>query len=158
MSDVEVSRTESLTRQEAAARLSALAAALSEGGRVEIELGASTLKLHVPDHVECEVEVEVDGDEVELEVELTWSTSGPSKPKSPARAKPTRRTRTGTKAGTKAGRRPLRRPGARRRRPDPRQRAGRSSAELRPRHYPTTAVTRQGGCRATVPAAPSGRP
>ena len=96
MSDVEVSRTESLTRQEAAARLSALAAALSEGGRVEIELGASTLKLHVPDHVECEVEVEVDGDEVELEVELTWSTSGPppSKAKTPARAKPTRRART----------------------------------------------------------------
>ena len=70
MSDVEISRAESLTRHEAARRLSALADALAAGGRVEVELGASTLKLHVPDHVRCEVEVEVDGDEVELELEL----------------------------------------------------------------------------------------
>jgi len=75
MSDVEISRTESLTRQQAARRLSALAAALDDDGHVEVELGASTVKLHVPDHVRCEIEVEVDGDEVELEVELTWSTA-----------------------------------------------------------------------------------
>jgi amphi-Trp domain-containing protein len=75
VSDVEVSRTESLTRHEAARRLSALATALAAGGRVKVELGASTLTLHVPDHVECEVEVEVDGDEVELELELKWSTA-----------------------------------------------------------------------------------
>ena len=81
MSDVEVSRTESLTRHEAARRLSALAAALADGGRVVVELGASKLTLHVPDHVECEVEVEVDGDEVELELELKWSTARtPTKP------------------------------------------------------------------------------
>ena len=73
MSDVEVKRTESLTRQQAAERLSAMATALADGGHVEVQLGASTLKLHVPDHVRCEVEVEVDGDEVELEVELKWS-------------------------------------------------------------------------------------
>jgi amphi-Trp domain-containing protein len=35
-----------------------------------VKLGASTLKLHVPDHLRCEVEVEVDGDEVELELEM----------------------------------------------------------------------------------------
>jgi amphi-Trp domain-containing protein len=75
MSDVEISRKESLTRQEAARRLSALADALDAGGHVEVELGASTVKLHVPDHVRCEVEVEVDGDEVELEVEFKWSTA-----------------------------------------------------------------------------------
>jgi amphi-Trp domain-containing protein len=75
MSDVEVSRTESLTRNEAAHLLSTMAAALVDDGHVEVELGASTLKLHVPEHVRCEVEVEVDGDEVELEVELKWSTS-----------------------------------------------------------------------------------
>ena len=73
MSDVEISRKESLSRKDAAHRLSVLAAALAEGGHVEIELGASTVKLHVPDNVQCEVEVEVDGDEVELEVELKWS-------------------------------------------------------------------------------------
>ena len=83
MSDVEVSRTESLTRHEAARRLSALAAALADGGRVVVELGASKLTLHVPEHVECEVEVEVDGDEVELELELKWSTSA-AEPAAPA--------------------------------------------------------------------------
>ena len=96
MSDVEVSRTESLTRHEAARRLSALAAALADGGRVVVELGASKLTLHVPDHVECEVEVEVDGDEVELE--LKWSTApAPADPpaETSARAKPAgRRART----------------------------------------------------------------
>ena len=50
-----------------------MATALADGGHVEVQLGASTLKLHVPDHVRCEVEVEVDGDEVELELELKWS-------------------------------------------------------------------------------------
>jgi amphi-Trp domain-containing protein len=75
MSDVEFSRKQTLTRHEAADRLSALAAALADRGDVEVELGASTLKLRVPDHVRCEVEVEVDGDEVELEVEFTWSTA-----------------------------------------------------------------------------------
>jgi amphi-Trp domain-containing protein len=83
VSDVEVSRTESLTRQEAAERLSAMATALADGGHVEVQLGASTLKLHVPDHVRCEVEVEVDGDEVELELELKWSTA-PAEPTAPA--------------------------------------------------------------------------
>lgn len=87
MSDIEVSRTESLTRHEAADWLSALAAALGDGGEVKVELGASKLKLHVPEHVRCEVEVEVDGDEVELEVELKWSTSAGSSPAKPARAR-----------------------------------------------------------------------
>jgi amphi-Trp domain-containing protein len=98
MSDVEISRKESLTRHEAARRLSALADALGAGGHVEVELGASTVKLHVPDHVRCEVEVEVDGDEVELELELKWSTA-PAPADSPAvtsaKAKPaTHRART----------------------------------------------------------------
>ena len=59
MSDVEISRKESLSRQDAAHRLSVLAAALAEGGHVEVELGASTVKHHVLDHVQCEVEVEL---------------------------------------------------------------------------------------------------
>jgi len=91
MSDVEISRTESLTRHEAARRLSALADALADGGHVEIELGASKVKLHVPDHVRCEVEVEVDGDEVEFEVELKWSTAAAAPaPEASAAPKPAR--------------------------------------------------------------------
>ena len=102
MSDVEISRTESLSRHEAARRLSALAAALDDGGHVRVELGASTVKLHVPDQVRCEYEVEVDGDEVDLELELKWSTARAQAPASDAaeaapdaaKAKPSRRTRT----------------------------------------------------------------
>lgn len=86
MSDVEISRTESLTRHQAAKRLAALAAALGDDGHVEVELGASTVKLHVPDHVRCEVEVEVDGDEVEFEVELKWSTAASAPASTPAHA------------------------------------------------------------------------
>jgi amphi-Trp domain-containing protein len=74
MSELEVSRKEVLTRKEAARRLSTLAAALAGGDSVEIQLGASTVKMHVPDHVQCEIEVEIDQDEVELEVELKWPT------------------------------------------------------------------------------------
>ena len=72
MSDVEVSRAESLSRREAARRLPTLAEALADGGRVEVEPGATRLKLHVPDQVRCEIEVEIDGEEIELELELKW--------------------------------------------------------------------------------------
>ena len=54
-----------------------MSAALAEGCHVKVQLGASTLTLHVPDHVRCEVEVELDGDEVELELELKWSMGAP---------------------------------------------------------------------------------
>jgi amphi-Trp domain-containing protein len=97
VSDVEVKRTESLTRQQAAERLSAMATALADGGHVKVQLGASTLKLHVPDHVRCEVEVEVDGDEVELELELKWSTA-PAPAEPAASSAPAGRQRRAAKA------------------------------------------------------------
>jgi amphi-Trp domain-containing protein len=102
VSDVEVSRTESLTRQEAAERLSAMATALADGGHIKVQLGASTLKLHVPDHVRCEVEVEVDGDEVELELELKWSTA-PAPAQAAAPSAPAARRRRSAKAAGPAG-------------------------------------------------------
>jgi amphi-Trp domain-containing protein len=83
VADVELEQKESLTRQEAATRLSALAKALADGGEVEIELGATTVKLHVPDQVRTEFEIEVDGDEIELELELKWSTTGGDKESKP---------------------------------------------------------------------------
>jgi amphi-Trp domain-containing protein len=75
MSDVEVTYKEPLTREETARCLSALAAALADVGEVELELGATTMKVHVPEKVHCKVEVEIDQDEVEFEVELTWPTA-----------------------------------------------------------------------------------
>jgi amphi-Trp domain-containing protein len=75
MSDMKVELKESLTRQQAAGRLSALARALEEDGKVDLQLGETTVSLRVPDNVRSEFEVEVDGDEIELELELKWSTA-----------------------------------------------------------------------------------
>ena len=75
MSDVEVTYKEPMTRERTAKCLSALAAALDDQGEVELDLGATTMKVHVPGQVRCKIEVEIDQDEVELEVELTWSTA-----------------------------------------------------------------------------------
>lgn len=76
MSTLEVKREELLTREEAANRLSTLAAALAAGEKVLVPLGGSNVKMHVPDHVRCEIELEVDGDEIEMEVELKWPAPG----------------------------------------------------------------------------------
>ena len=73
MSDVKVELKESLTRQQAADRLSALARAIAEGGKVDLELGEATVTLRVPDDMRTEFEVEIDGDELELELEFKWS-------------------------------------------------------------------------------------
>lgn len=75
MSDMKVELKQSLTRQQAADQLSALASALAESGKVDLEFGDTTVSLRVPDDVRSEFEVEVDGDELELELELKWSTA-----------------------------------------------------------------------------------
>jgi amphi-Trp domain-containing protein len=76
VSDVKVQQKQSLSRQEAARLIAALAEGLGEDGKVTVQLGNSTLELSVTDQVDWELEVEVDGDEIELELELKWSTSG----------------------------------------------------------------------------------
>jgi amphi-Trp domain-containing protein len=73
VSDLEIERKESLSRQEAAKRLMTIAEGLAGEGEVELDLGGTSLSLRVADDVRVEVEVEVDGDEIELEVELKWS-------------------------------------------------------------------------------------
>lgn len=78
MSDVKVQQKQTLSRQEAARFLTALAEGLGDDGKVTVQLGSSTLELSVADHVGYELEVEVDGDQIELELELKWSTSGAS--------------------------------------------------------------------------------
>jgi amphi-Trp domain-containing protein len=75
VSDVKVQQKQSLSRQEAARFLAALAEGLGEDGKVAVRLGNSTLELSVADQVDWELEVEVDGDKIELELELTWSAS-----------------------------------------------------------------------------------
>jgi amphi-Trp domain-containing protein len=76
VSDVKVEQKQTLSRQEAARFIQALADGLGDDGRVTIQLGTSTLELSVASQVDCELEVAVDGDEIELELELKWSISG----------------------------------------------------------------------------------
>ncbi|MFH8733425.1 MULTISPECIES: amphi-Trp domain-containing protein [unclassified Streptomyces] len=92
MKDLKFEQKRSLSRLEAADQLSALAAALREGGDAELELGSATLSLRVPDALRSEVEVEVGNGEIELEIEFKWPTA-------PTRTAPSR-TAAGTEKAT----------------------------------------------------------
>jgi amphi-Trp domain-containing protein len=69
---LEITEKERLSREEAAARLHALADALARHNEVEFERGGLRLKVHVPDQVNFKLEIDIEEDERELEVELTW--------------------------------------------------------------------------------------
>ncbi|WP_406058028.1 amphi-Trp domain-containing protein [Streptomyces sp. NBC_01077] len=113
MKDLKFEQKRSMSRLEAADQLAALAAALRQGGDVELEFGLGTLSLHIPDDLRSEVEVEVGSGEVELEIEFKWPTAPARRaPKAAAdAAKPARRrksapakpTRSSTGAGAKKG-------------------------------------------------------
>ncbi|MEV7732281.1 amphi-Trp domain-containing protein [Streptomyces sp. NPDC088921] len=76
MKDLKFEQKRSLSRLEAADQLTRLAAALREGGDAELELGAGTLSLRIPDDLRSEVEVEIGEGEIELEIEFKWPTAG----------------------------------------------------------------------------------
>ena len=61
-----------LSREQAAARLHAIADELASGNDVVIERGDLRFVAHVPDRVKLKVEFEVEDDGTELEIELTW--------------------------------------------------------------------------------------
>jgi amphi-Trp domain-containing protein len=69
---MEIKEKETLRREEAAARLHALADALAKDNEVEFDRGGLRFKVHVPDEVHYKLEIEIEDDERELEVELTW--------------------------------------------------------------------------------------
>jgi amphi-Trp domain-containing protein len=75
MKDLKFEQKRSLSRQEAADQLTALADALREGGDAELELGPGTLGLRIPDDLHSELEVEIGDGEIELEIELKWTTA-----------------------------------------------------------------------------------
>ncbi len=60
-----------LRREEAAARLHALADALARNNAVEFVRDGRRITVRVPDEVDLKIEVEL-GDQTELEVERTW--------------------------------------------------------------------------------------
>lgn len=82
MKDLKFEQKRSLSRQEAADQLTALADALREGGDAELELGPGTLGLRIPDDLHSEMEVEIGDGEIELEIELKWATAQAPAPRS----------------------------------------------------------------------------
>ena len=69
---MEITEKARLSREDAAARLHALADALARHNEVEFDRGGVRFKVHVPDEVDFKLEIEIGDDERELEVELTW--------------------------------------------------------------------------------------
>jgi amphi-Trp domain-containing protein len=68
----EIDETHRLSREEAAARLRALADVLARNNEIEFERAGRRITVHVPDEVDLKIEVEIGDDERELEIELTW--------------------------------------------------------------------------------------
>jgi amphi-Trp domain-containing protein len=69
---MELKDTNTLSREEAAARLHAIADELASDNDVVIEREHLRFAAHVPDEVNLKVEFEVEDDGTELEIELTW--------------------------------------------------------------------------------------
>ena len=69
---LEITENERLSREDAAARLHALADALARHNEVEFDRGGVRFKVHVPDEVKFKLEIEIGDGENELEIELTW--------------------------------------------------------------------------------------
>ena len=63
--------TQTMTREDAAARLRALADSLAKHNSVEFSREGGRVTVAVPDEVRLKVEVEL-GDDNEMEIELTW--------------------------------------------------------------------------------------
>jgi amphi-Trp domain-containing protein len=69
---MEISEKQTMSREDAAARLRSLADALAKHNDVEFERGGMRIKVHIPDEVHVKLEIEIEDDGSELEVELTW--------------------------------------------------------------------------------------
>ena len=69
---MEITEKERMSREDAAARLHALADALARNNDVEFDRGGVHFKVRVADEVDFKLEIEIDDDERELEIELKW--------------------------------------------------------------------------------------
>ena len=72
MNLIELAEKRRLRREEAAARLHALADALASNNEVEFERGDLRFTVHVPDEVDFKLEIEIGDEGREIEIELTW--------------------------------------------------------------------------------------
>ncbi len=67
----EIAETTRVSREDAAARLRALADALASNNSIQFERDGRRITVSIPDEVDLKLEVEL-GEENELEIELTW--------------------------------------------------------------------------------------
>jgi amphi-Trp domain-containing protein len=72
MDILEIEEKQTMSREEAAARLRTFAENLARNNDLEFERGGTHIRVHVPDEVKVKVELELETDERELEIELTW--------------------------------------------------------------------------------------
>jgi len=68
----EIDDTQRMSREDAAARLHALADVLARNNQVEFDRAGTRITVHVPDEVNLKIEVEIGDEEREVEIELTW--------------------------------------------------------------------------------------
>ena len=69
---VELKEKQTLSREDAAARLTAIAEELASGNDIVVERDGLRFVAHVPDEVHLKVEFEIEDDGSEFEIELTW--------------------------------------------------------------------------------------
>ena len=72
MDILEIEEKQTMSREDAAARLRTFADTLARNNDIEFERGGMQIKVHVPDEIHVKVELELESDERELEIELTW--------------------------------------------------------------------------------------
>ena len=68
----DIDDTHHLRREDAAARLRALADSLARNNSVEFQRDGRRITVRIPDEVDLKIEVELGDDGNELEIELTW--------------------------------------------------------------------------------------
>jgi len=70
--ELELKEKSTMSREDAAARLHAIADELASGNDIILERGQARFVAKVPAEVAVKIEFEVDVDNTEFEIELTW--------------------------------------------------------------------------------------
>jgi amphi-Trp domain-containing protein len=70
--ELELKERSTMSREDAAARLRAIADELASGNDIIIERGEARFVAKVPDEIALKIEFEVEDEKTEFEIELTW--------------------------------------------------------------------------------------
>jgi amphi-Trp domain-containing protein len=70
--ELELKEKSTMSREDAAARLHAIADELASGNDIILEQGQARFVAKVPNEVALKIEFEVEDDKTEFEIELTW--------------------------------------------------------------------------------------